>query len=84
MATFVLIPGAWHGAWCWDRLVPELEDRGHSAVAVDLPCDDKAAGFERYVEVTGAPLDAAHSPFLSGPALLAATMDGIARAAAGK
>ena len=37
MSTFVLVHGAWHGGWCWDRLVPELERRGHSAVAVDLP-----------------------------------------------
>jgi pimeloyl-ACP methyl ester carboxylesterase len=43
MTTFALIHGAWHGAWCWDPLVPELERRGHRAVAVDLPCDDLAA-----------------------------------------
>src|SRR5256885_11570395 len=43
MTTFGLIHGAWHGAWCWDRLVPELERQGHRAVAVDLPCDDPAA-----------------------------------------
>ena len=43
MTTFALIHGAWHGAWCWDPLVPELERRGHRAVAVDLPCDDPAA-----------------------------------------
>jgi len=40
MTTFALIHGAWHGAWCWDPLIPELEQRGHRAVAVDLPCDD--------------------------------------------
>jgi len=34
---FVLIHGAWHGAWCWEKLVPELEALGHEAVAVDLP-----------------------------------------------
>ncbi len=43
MTTFALIHGAWHGAWCWDRLIPELERRGHRAVAVDLPCDDPSA-----------------------------------------
>jgi pimeloyl-ACP methyl ester carboxylesterase len=43
VTTFGLIHGAWHGAWCWDRLIPELERRGHRAVAVDLPCDDPAA-----------------------------------------
>ena len=24
-ATVVLVHGAWHGAWCWDRVVPLLE-----------------------------------------------------------
>lgn len=43
MTTFGLIHGAWHGAWCWEPLVAELERRGHRAVAVDLPCDDPAA-----------------------------------------
>ncbi|MDE2403986.1 MAG: alpha/beta fold hydrolase [Sphingomonadales bacterium] len=37
MATFVLVPGAMHGSWCWDRVVPLLEGEGHRAVAVDLP-----------------------------------------------
>lgn len=43
MSTFALIHGAWHGAWCWEPLLPELRRRGHRAVAVDLPCDDPAA-----------------------------------------
>jgi pimeloyl-ACP methyl ester carboxylesterase len=34
---FVLVHGGFHGAWCWDRLIPELERLGHSAVAIDLP-----------------------------------------------
>jgi pimeloyl-ACP methyl ester carboxylesterase len=37
MATFLLIHGAWHGAWCWHKLIPELRARGHQAVAIDLP-----------------------------------------------
>lgn len=43
MATFVLVHGAFHGAWCWFKLVPELTQRGHKAVAFDLPGagDDK-------------------------------------------
>lgn len=40
MASFVLVHGAWHGAWCFAELVDELEARGHAARAVDLPCDD--------------------------------------------
>jgi len=46
MARFVLVHGAWHGAWCFDYLVEELADRGHDAVAVDLPCDD--VGLDQY------------------------------------
>jgi pimeloyl-ACP methyl ester carboxylesterase len=34
---FVLVHGGFHGAWCWDLLIPELERRGHTAVAVELP-----------------------------------------------
>jgi len=29
MATFVLVHGGGHGAWCWERLVPLLADAGH-------------------------------------------------------
>jgi pimeloyl-ACP methyl ester carboxylesterase len=34
---FVLIHGGFHGAWCWDRVIPELEQLGHQAIAIDLP-----------------------------------------------
>lgn len=37
MTTFVLIHGAWHGGWCWERLTPLLEGRGHRVIAPDLP-----------------------------------------------
>ena len=37
MTTFVLVHGASHGSWCWDKVVPLLEAQGHRAVAVDLP-----------------------------------------------
>lgn len=35
--TFLLVPGAWHGAWCWHKLIPLLEARGHRVLAPDLP-----------------------------------------------
>jgi len=34
--NFVLIHGAWHGAWCWQRVVPVLESRGHRVEAPTL------------------------------------------------
>lgn len=37
MASFVLIPGAMHGRWTWDRIVPLLEAAGHDVLAPDLP-----------------------------------------------
>ena len=36
-ATVVLVHGAWHGAWCWDAVVPLLDAAGVPSVAVDLP-----------------------------------------------
>jgi pimeloyl-ACP methyl ester carboxylesterase len=35
--TFILIHGAWQGAWAWDTVVPRLRAAGHDAIAVDLP-----------------------------------------------
>jgi hypothetical protein len=40
VTTFALIHGAWHGAWCWERLLAPLRERGHGVIAVDLPSDD--------------------------------------------
>jgi len=37
MIPFVLIHGAWHGAWCWEKLTPILEAAGHRVLAPDLP-----------------------------------------------
>lgn len=37
MTTFVLVHGAFRGAWAWERVVPLLEAAGHGAVADDLP-----------------------------------------------
>jgi pimeloyl-ACP methyl ester carboxylesterase len=34
---FIRVHGGFHGAWCWERVVPELEKLGHEAVALDLP-----------------------------------------------
>lgn len=35
-STFVLIAGAWHGAWCWERVIPLLTAAGHRVLAPDL------------------------------------------------
>ena len=37
MSTVVLVHGAWHGAWCWYKVVPLLQRAGHRVLVPDLP-----------------------------------------------
>ena len=50
MATYALIPGAGGDPWEWHRLQPELEARGHEAIAVRLPAEDDTAGWSEYAD----------------------------------
>ena len=43
MSTFLLIHGAWHGGWCWHKVSPLLQARGHTVLTPDLP----ALGIDR-------------------------------------
>ncbi len=36
MANFVLVHGAWHGGWCWQRVTAMLQKDGHRVHAVTL------------------------------------------------
>ena len=71
MANYVLVHGSGHGAWCWQRIVPLLEEKGHRVVAVDLPGnghDDTPLAdvtLETYAEHVCGVLDS-----LDGPAVL--------------
>jgi pimeloyl-ACP methyl ester carboxylesterase len=51
VTRFVLVHGAWHDGRCWAPLVGELERRGHTAAAVDLPSDQPGLGALAYAEV---------------------------------
>jgi pimeloyl-ACP methyl ester carboxylesterase len=58
MSTFVLVHGAGHGAWCWERTEQDLTSHGHTTVSVDLPLtslDEDAA-------TVGACLDSLEEP----------------------
>ncbi len=37
MSTFVLVHGAWHGGWCWQRVADRLRAKGHAVLAPTLP-----------------------------------------------
>ena len=36
MASFVLVPGAWLGGWCWSKVAGVLRDAGHYVFAPTL------------------------------------------------
>jgi hypothetical protein len=56
VATFALIHGAWHDAWCWERVTPFLERAGHDVIEPDLPSDDGSADFDAYADFVCAAL----------------------------
>jgi pimeloyl-ACP methyl ester carboxylesterase len=60
----IAIHGAFHGAWCWEPLRPELERLGHQLVAVDLPISDPTAAGDRYAQVVAEQIDTADPPVL--------------------
>jgi pimeloyl-ACP methyl ester carboxylesterase len=35
--NILLVHGAWHGSWCWERLAPELRAEGWNVATIDLP-----------------------------------------------
>jgi pimeloyl-ACP methyl ester carboxylesterase len=57
MIQFGLVHGAGLGDWCWERLIPELEARGHHAATVDLPLNDQATSASRFAEMVLAAFD---------------------------
>jgi pimeloyl-ACP methyl ester carboxylesterase len=50
MATYVLIHGAGDSAFYWHLLAPELRERGHDVVAMNLPCNDESASLSDYAD----------------------------------
>jgi pimeloyl-ACP methyl ester carboxylesterase len=58
MARYVLVHGAWHGGWCFRRLVEELKERGHEIEAPDLPCEEVGLTAVDYARLVGPKPDA--------------------------
>ena len=67
--TFVLVPGAGGAAWYWHRLVGELERRGHTAVAVELPAGDDDAGWAEYTDAVVAAAEGVPAPVVVGQSM---------------
>jgi pimeloyl-ACP methyl ester carboxylesterase len=84
--TFILVHGAWHGAWCWTKVVPLLEARGYRVLAIDLPghgkdhADPAIIGLADYVKTV---VDVANAQ--SGKVILVGhSMAGVVIAQAGE
>ena len=73
MATFALIHGGGGSAWDWHLVVPALEERGHDATAVDLPCEDASAGWSEYASAVVDALGDRPDPIVVGHSLGAFT-----------
>jgi pimeloyl-ACP methyl ester carboxylesterase len=84
MSELLLIHGAGHGAWAWDRVLPELAALGLSARAIDLPGRGAACSLADQVaavlaEMRGPRLLVAHSAggFVATAAALDARVRGV-------
>ena len=72
-STILLVHGAWHGSWCWERTAEILRSRGWEVQAIDLPTvhsarkadltldDDAAAVANAIAEIDGPVTVVAHS-----------------------
>jgi pimeloyl-ACP methyl ester carboxylesterase len=54
--NYVLVHGAWHGAWCWNKVIPLLKRHQHNVIGPDLPGhgqskkDPSTVTFDDYVD----------------------------------
>ena len=69
MATIVLVHGAWHGSWCWQRVAPLLEKRGLAVRTVDLPSVGARPGAGTDLSADAAALEAVIES-VAGPVIL--------------
>jgi pimeloyl-ACP methyl ester carboxylesterase len=84
MKPILLIHGAWHGAWCWSKLLPALKARGIAATAIDLPGqgDDPTPPGEVTLELWSDRIVAALDELAEPAILVGHSMGGIAITAA--
>jgi pimeloyl-ACP methyl ester carboxylesterase len=64
MTTFVLVHGGFGSPAELAPVIPELEARGHRAIAVDLPCTDPAAMLEDYARTVVDAMEGAEGPIV--------------------
>ena len=87
MSRFVVVHGAWLGAWCWDGVVAAIRSRGHQAVAIELPGHGRdttpvgAISLASYVERVIAAVDGGgQRPVLVGHSMAGIVLSQVAEA----
>lgn len=84
--SFVLVHGAWMGAWSWERVTPRLEAAGHEVRVVELPAhgddatDPATTTLDGYRDAVLAAMADANEPVV----LVAHSMGGMVISAAGQ
>lgn len=85
MTHYILVHGAWEGAWSWDLTQPALEKAGHRVTTVDLPgspgnpTDIANVTMENYISsVTGVINELDHKVRLVGHSLAGAIISQVA------
>lgn len=61
-AAVLLVPGSWHGAWCYDAVAERLADL--RVTAIDLPSNDGASGLADDAAAVRSALDRIGEPAL--------------------
>jgi pimeloyl-ACP methyl ester carboxylesterase len=61
---FAFLHGAYHGAWCWQRVLGALDQLGYRGVAIDLPCSDGTAAGREYAAAAVAALAGEPGPVI--------------------
>jgi pimeloyl-ACP methyl ester carboxylesterase len=75
MTGILLVHGAWHGRWCWDRFAEHLTARGHAVRAMQLRGHIKSPGrswhrvYHYVADVSGAAEQFGTPPILVGHSL---------------
>ncbi|RFB05379.1 alpha/beta fold hydrolase [Parvularcula marina] len=92
MSVFVLVHGAFHGRWCFRRLVSAIEARGHRAISIDLPGhgdderDPATVTMADYVEAVSDTIKSVEhdNPFLVGHSMAGMVISQVAEAQANR
>ncbi|MBA3910865.1 MAG: esterase [Rhodobacter sp.] len=83
MSDILLVHGSWHGAWCWDRVIPALARLGITATAIDLPGRDGSPttleGYAKAILAAASPGTVLVGHSAGGYAITAAAEDDPAR-----